>query len=524
VTYGSTDADDFSYSPNTGALNSYVFHAGSQNATGDLTWNTNGSLKQLQITDQMNATNTQTCTYLHDDLGRIGLPPGSAGKSVDCGTTHWQQNFSFDPFSNITKTVPTGGTGVIFTPTYSSGTNRYTSLPGFTPTYDANGDLTADGTHSFAWDVEGHAVTIDTVTLTYDALGRMVEQARSGTFTQIVYGPTGKFALMNGQTLMKGFAPLPGGGSAVYTPGVSPAYYRHSDWLGSSRLATTPSRGVYYDAAYGPFGESYAATGTTDVSFTGQNQDTVSDLNDFMFREYNPAHGRWMSPDPAGSAAVDPARPQTWNRYAYVANNPLVYIDPDGTTIDDGFTASQGGGYGFANGIPFVPGTTINVTDSGMGVQTVSSNSYEGSYLYASWTGSSGGTGTSDGAAGTGSPNNGKQPQQPQQPQQPKKPCYSGNSLRDKEVRFFSLLRLRQTWDEWALGGGSKLVWFGAAKAGAKAAGGQESLGVTALGTGGTALGLAGTAAMVEATKADASCQTGGFSDLLLAPLEPSVH
>jgi RHS repeat-associated protein len=327
VTYGSADSDNFSYSPNTGALNSYIFHVGSQTVTGNLTWNTNGSFQQLQISDQLNAANSQTCTYLYDDLGRIGLPPGSTGNSVDCGASKWQQIFSYDAFGNIKKTVPTGGTGVSFTPTYATGTSRYTSLPGFTPTYDANGDLTADGAHSFAWDAEGHPVTVDTVGLTYDALGRMVEQARGSSFTQIVYGPTGKFALMNGQTLVKGFAQLPGGGTAVYTPGVLPAYYRHSDWLGSSRLATTPSRTVYYDTAYAPFGEAYVETGTNDRSFTDQNQDTISGLHDFMFREYNPAHGRWMSPDPAGMKAANLENPQTWNRYAYTGNTPLQSID-----------------------------------------------------------------------------------------------------------------------------------------------------------------------------------------------------
>ena len=35
-------------------------------------------------------------------------------------------------------------------------------------------------------------------------------------------------------------------------------------------------------------------------------------------------------PDPAGLAAVDITNPQTWNRYAYVGNNPLNTTDPLG--------------------------------------------------------------------------------------------------------------------------------------------------------------------------------------------------
>jgi hypothetical protein len=40
--------------------------------------------------------------------------------------------------------------------------------------------------------------------------------------------------------------------------------------------------------------------------------------------------GRWPSPDPSGLAAVNPNNPQSWNGYAYVLNNPLELLDPNG--------------------------------------------------------------------------------------------------------------------------------------------------------------------------------------------------
>jgi RHS repeat-associated protein len=65
------------------------------------------------------------------------------------------------------------------------------------------------------------------------------------------------------------------------------------------------------------FGEDAGGSGTADHNFTGQNQDLVTGLlYDFPYREYHPGEGRWISPDPAGLAAVDPANPQSWNRYA----------------------------------------------------------------------------------------------------------------------------------------------------------------------------------------------------------------
>jgi RHS repeat-associated protein len=88
--------------------------------------------------------------------------------------------------------------------------------------------------------------------------------------------------------------------------------------------------------SYAPFGEGYAG-GQQYEQFTGINAGTVFDtenqtgsLEDFMFRRYSPVQGRWISPDPAGLGAVDPSNPQSWNRYAYVMNSPLNWVDPLG--------------------------------------------------------------------------------------------------------------------------------------------------------------------------------------------------
>jgi RHS repeat-associated protein len=332
LTLGSADSDNFSYDPATGRMTQYKFNIGAtpQSVVGNLTWNSNGSLRTLAITDPFNSANAQTCTFTYDDLTRQS--------TANCGSA-WNQNFSFDPFGNISKSATVG---TAFNATYSSSTNRITTIGSLVPTYDANGNLTNDTAHAYTWDAEGRMLNVDSGTASgvcdiYDALGRMVEK-RTGTsctssYTEIVYAPSGgRLATMNGQTLQQASVPLLGGAEAVYNSSGLLAY-RHSDHLGSSRFASTPSRTKYFDVAYAPYGEDYANSGTTDLSFTGQKKDTASWLYDFMFRKYNPAHGRWMSADPAGVGAASPAAPQTWNRYAYVANGPLSAVDALGLDI-----------------------------------------------------------------------------------------------------------------------------------------------------------------------------------------------
>ncbi len=320
VEYGSNDTDTFTYDTNTGRMTSFTGTAGTQSQSGTLSWNANGSLAHLIIADTINPSNAQTCNFAYDDLARVNLD--------DCGST-WHQTFSFDPFGNIRKTATAG---ISFLPTYNQSTNQISALSGCSPSYDANGNMTNDCAHTYASDSEGRVTSIDSTNITYDALGRAVEWSVGGGHRQAVYDPLSrKIAVMNGiSALVKSFLPLPGGGEMVDTPGVLPAYYRHADWLGSSRLATTQLQAPYYDGAYAAFGENYAGSGTTDLDFTGQNQDTASGIYDFLMRRYSPVQGRWITPDPAGLDAVDITNPQTWNRYAYVANNPLSYVDPSG--------------------------------------------------------------------------------------------------------------------------------------------------------------------------------------------------
>jgi RHS repeat-associated protein len=294
----------------------YAGWINSQWVYGNLGWNANGSLSSLATFDPFNsAVNNQTCNYVYDDLARLA--------SDNCGSA-WSQTFSYDPFGNITKSG-----SISWMPGYNSAMNHYT-LGG--TAYDNDGNLTADTFHSYAWNADSQPGTIDATQLTYDAQGRVVEMNNTGTITDFVYTPSGRrFAYYVNGSFVGFTVDLPGGLRAGgQTSGAGVQFYSHPDWLGSARTVSSTGRTWVGSEAYAPFGEPYSASGSPQSLFTNQYNDEASDLYDFPAREQHRLQGRWISPDPAGLAAADPSNPQTWNRYAYVGNNPLNTIDPLG--------------------------------------------------------------------------------------------------------------------------------------------------------------------------------------------------
>jgi YD repeat-containing protein len=200
----------YTYDPNTLRMTQYSFAGSNGTLSGTLTWNPNGSLQQLVVADPVNSADVQTCTYSADDLARL------ASVSCNSGAT-WGQQFSYDPFGNITKTVPSGATGVSWIPGYSTTTNHY-SLGG--TSYDADGNVLYDGFNRYTWDAEGKQLSTaysggETWSYTYDAFGHMVELAINGAYTYS-YVKLGKFRFSaTGQTAGYSETPLPGGSIAA---------------------------------------------------------------------------------------------------------------------------------------------------------------------------------------------------------------------------------------------------------------------------------------------------------------------
>jgi RHS repeat-associated protein len=63
---------------------------------------------------------------------------------------------------------------------------------------------------------------------------------------------------------------------------------------------------------------------------TGKERDAETGLDYFGARYFSGAQGRFTSPDPKVLTARHLTSPQKWNKYAYVQNNPLAMVDPNG--------------------------------------------------------------------------------------------------------------------------------------------------------------------------------------------------
>ena len=108
-------------------------------------------------------------------------------------------------------------------------------------------------------------------------------------------------------------------------------YYFHNDHLGTPQAITDATGRKVWEAEYDPFGKAIVNQDpdgdgqnvVNNLRFPGQYYDAETGLHYNNHRDYDPATGRYLQPDPIGLEGGP-------NLYSYVQNNPLVFIDPDG--------------------------------------------------------------------------------------------------------------------------------------------------------------------------------------------------
>jgi RHS repeat-associated protein len=187
----------------------------------------------------------------------------------------------------------------------------------------------ADTFNTYTYDPEGNITQINggaSGTYTYDERNDRVRIDAGGGAWEFLFGTNGERAsfwdAVHGYEVQEqtywGTTPL------VFNE-ASYQQFQHQDWLGTERMRTTYSGAVDGSFVSLPYGDGYSVTGNDNdmYHFAGL------DGSHAQFREYGSTQGRWMAPDPY-SGSYDFSNPQSFNRYAYVMDNPLSITDPLG--------------------------------------------------------------------------------------------------------------------------------------------------------------------------------------------------
>ena len=295
--------------------------------------------------------------YSYDALNRIAGANKSGGTNltfdVDRNANRWHQNPS--------------GAQVAF----DAATNQVGSGSGVT--YDAAGNIINDGFHTYTYDAEGRITQVDggdTATYFYDPFGRRARRTVNGTAYEDVYDGGNMVAemLTSSGGWMRGEVYLAGRHLATYNNNTT--YFSHTDWSKTERVRSAVDGSTAGTCTSYPYGDNYICTGIdpSPIKYAGMEYDSETQLYHTPHRYYNPRLGLWMTPDPAGMAASRTSTPQSLNRYAYVAHNPINLFDPtgldcayltdDGTAVESIDTNSNADECG-DNGGYWVNGTVV---------------------------------------------------------------------------------------------------------------------------------------------------------------------
>jgi len=285
------------------------------------------------IRNNLDPTRTQNFTY--DQLNRIIT--AKSGSTYASSPAHcWGETYNVDPWGNlqsIAATTDTNYTGCTqesgFTTT-ADGNNHLTSF-----SYDLSGNTQNDGTFTYNWDAESQLKSAGGITYAYDGDGRRVAKVGSKLYwygsadeslaeTDASGNTTAEYIFFGGKRI----AMLPATGT--------PLYYVE-DLLGTSRVITTNTGVVCYDADFYPYGGERSYTNTcpqNNYKFEGKERDTETGNDDFGARYYSNRFGRWLSADwsavPVPVPYANLTNSQTLNLYAMVHDDPESFADLDG--------------------------------------------------------------------------------------------------------------------------------------------------------------------------------------------------
>jgi len=288
----------------------------------------------LSITDSSDQTLTpgaagRSVTYTYDALHR--LKTAETVGSTDYAK--WGLTWTYDRFGNRTnQAILSGCVAPMTCPTnpvtVDAATNRITGAP---YAYDANGNMTNDGSNTLAYDAANRLISAAAATYTYDGGPLRVKKVSGTTTTVYVFSGTKVIAeYENGAAVGSPTREYIYTGSQLLAKiEVGATTYSHPDHL-SARVMTNSTGTITAQSAHYPFGENWYETAANKLKFTSYERDSgasESGNDSAIFRSYISRLGRLNSPDPIAGRVDDP---QSLSRYSYVRYDPIGYYDPLG--------------------------------------------------------------------------------------------------------------------------------------------------------------------------------------------------
>jgi RHS repeat-associated protein len=332
---------------------------------GNLISRTNGGLVQSFICDPVNELTNITRNGVMTVSGAL---PGLA-TSVTVNGSNAQQYGDFT-FAATNQSLANGQNNFTIVARKPNGTKVTNSVVVNLPTnvtlqYDLNGNLTNDGTRSFAYSAENQLTNLFVVggwqsVFIYDGLGRR-RISRDYTWNggwvltnEVHYVYDGMLPVQEldtnsnvlvtytrGLDLSSSRAGAGGiGGLLARTDGNGSTFY-HTDGAGNITSLIDGNQNMaarYLYSAFGRLiGQSGPIAGVNEMQFSSMPFHRQSGLSLYAFRGYDPTSQRWLNRDPVGEAGG-------MNLYGFVGNNPIGEIDP----------------YGFDSFVPGVNGSREN--------------------------------------------------------------------------------------------------------------------------------------------------------------------
>jgi RHS repeat-associated protein len=264
--------------------------------------------------------------FTYDNVGRL---------LTATGWSLWNRRFAFDRWGNRTGMwdAISGGNqlqNIAIATTGGVANNRIANVNGVTYSYDASGNCTGDGAHSYAYDGEGRQANVDsgaTTSSAYDSANRRLKKIAGGATTHYVWEGARVIAEYNGTTGALISEYIYAGSRMLARDQGGVLRYFHQDRL-STRLITDASGTVVGTEDHLPFGGDAGTTGETEKHrFTAYERDSESASDYAVNRIHQQANARFLQPDPISGSITTP---QSLNRYAYSRNDPINLSDPLG--------------------------------------------------------------------------------------------------------------------------------------------------------------------------------------------------